>query len=318
MVGLVDEPHPITGGQWATIHRLHITGQPDGIPDHLVLRVAPDAEMAAKEQAVQAAAANRGIATPRVHLTGPVGGPLGGAWAVMDLAPGAPLLTDLGGAAALGHLPQLLGRLPHQLAASMASVHGLDPDPVVGHVRTRAPLVALSVSELWPHLRAGAEAGARPDLAAAIERLAETQPRQDGSVVCHGDLHPLNLIADHDRVTIIDWTGAIVAPPAFDVAFTSLLLRHPPLATPPVLRPLLTVGGALLARRFARLYQRANPSADLTHLDWYAALHAARILGDHATWTRTGDPRARQHPWHLVSPAAAKALTRATGIDVML
>ena len=315
-VGLVDEPRPITGGQWATIRRLCLTGAPDGVPTDLVLRVAPHAEMAAKEQAVQAAVADGGARTPRIYLTGPAGGPLEDAWALMDLAPGTPLLADLDGLAALGRLPQILRRLPRQLADTMAGIHRLDPDPVIDRVRAAAPSVAFAVDELWPHLRAGAEAGARPDLVTAIERLAGAQPPQGPIVVCHGDLHPFNLLAAGPRLTILDWTSALAAPPAYDVAFTWLLLRHPPLATPRALRPALAAGSAVLARRFIRRYQRANPAADLTQLGWYAAVHAARILGDHATWARTGDPRARHHPWHLIAPGAATALSRATGIDI--
>ncbi len=313
-VDTVVEPRPITGGQWATIFELRLTGLPDGVPPNLVLRVAPDPEMAAKEQAVQAAVAQLGVRTPRIHVTGAAGGPLGGAWAVMDFVPGAPLLADLDGVAALRRLPQVLVRLPRQLADTMASIHRLDPNPVSDSVHAAAPSVAFTVDELWPHLRAGAQAGARPDLADAIERLVQTQPPRDRSVICHGDLHPFNLLADGRRLTILDWTAAVVAPPVFDLAFTGLLLRHPPLTTPRALRPALAAGASVLARRFIRHYQRANPTADVTHLDWYTALHAARILGDHATWTRTGDPRARNHPWHLIAPAATLALSHVTGI----
>jgi aminoglycoside phosphotransferase (APT) family kinase protein len=315
-VGLLDEPQPVTGGQWATIRRLCITGTPAGVSGDLVLRVAPHPEMAAKEQAVQEAMARAGLPTPRIHLTGPAGGPLQHAWTLMDLAPGAPLLADLDGVSALGRLPQILARLPRQLADTMASIHRLDPNPILDRVRADAPSVAFTIDELWPHLHAGATAAARPDLTDAIRRLADTQPPPDDLVVCHGDLHPLNLLAAGPRLTIIDWTGAIVAPPAFDVAFTRLLLRHPPLAMPSALRPAINAGAAVLARRFIHRYQRANPSADLTHLDWYTALHAARILTDHATWTRTDDPRAEHHPWHLVAPDAAHALRHATGVDV--
>jgi aminoglycoside phosphotransferase (APT) family kinase protein len=260
--------------------------------------------------------ARAGVPTPHIHLTGPAGGPLQKAWALMDVAPGAPLLADLDGASALRHLPQVLARLPRQLADTMASIHRLDPTPVVDRVRAAAPSVAFTVDELWPHRHAGAFAAGRPDLADAVEQLAEDQPPQAEPVVCHGDLHPLNVLVAGPQLTILDWTGAIVAPPAFDVAFTRLLLRHPPLPTPPALRPVINAGAAVLARRFTRRYQRANPRADLTHLHWYTALHAARILADHATWARTGDPRAQHHPWHLVAPGAARALHRATGIDI--
>ena len=132
-VGLAAEPRPLTGGYWATILHLRLTGIPDGVPDDVVLRVVPDPEMGAKEIAVQVAMAEAGAPTPTVHLTGPAGGPLGDAWAVMDLAPGDPLLAGLDGAAALRDLPRHLARLPAQLADTMAAVHRIDPGPVVRH-----------------------------------------------------------------------------------------------------------------------------------------------------------------------------------------
>jgi len=308
-----EPPRPLLGGQWATIHRLQLDGTADGVPGDLVLRVAPHAEMAAKEHAVQVAAAQAGVPTPRIHLTGPAGGPLGGAWVVMDLAPGAPLLADLDGAAALARLPRILRRMPRQLASTMAAVHRVDPAPVSEQVHAIAPDAAFAVDDLWPHLRAGATAAERPDLLRALDLLAERRPPQDGAVLCHGDLHPLNLLTDGTQVTLIDWTGAIVAPPAFDVAFTALLLCHPPLPAPTPLRPALRASGALLARRFVHHYRQANPTAELTDLDWYTALHSVRILADHATWARADDPRARHHPWRLVAPGAARAVQRATG-----
>jgi aminoglycoside phosphotransferase (APT) family kinase protein len=130
-VRLADEPRPLTGGYWATILRLRLTGAPHRVPDDVVLRVVPHPEMGAKEIAVQAAAAGAGASTPIIHLTGPAGGPLGDAWAVMDLAPGDPLLAGLDGATALRHLPRILARLPAQLADTMAAVHHIDPAPVM-------------------------------------------------------------------------------------------------------------------------------------------------------------------------------------------
>jgi len=156
----------------------------------------------------------------------------------------------------------------------------------------------------------------RPDLARAVDHLADTRPDATDAVLCHGDLHPLNLLADGERITVLDWTGAVLAPPAFDVAFTALLLRHPPLATPPVLRPALAAGAAVLASRFTRRYTRINPTADLTRLDWYTAVHAVRILAEQARWARTRDPLAGHHPWHLMAPGAARELAGVTGVDV--
>ncbi len=315
-VDLAVEPRPLTGGYWAAIFHLRLTGTPDAVPDDVVLRVVPDAEMGAKEAAVQAALAAAGAPTPAVHLSGPAGGPLGDAWAVMDLAPGEPLLGGLDGAAALRKLPRLLTRLPAQLAGVMAAVHRIDPSPVLERVRAAAPTVALSLDELWPHLRAGAELTGRDDLIDALDTLADHPPPPCETVLCHGDLHPFNLLLDREGITVLDWTGALVAPPAYDVALTWLLLRYPPLAAPPALRPVIGAGATVLARRFLHSYRRANPAADLTNLDWYTALHATRVLLDLATWQKAGDPRASGHPWSLIAPGAATELTRTTGIEL--
>lgn len=315
-VDLTVEPRPLTGGYWATILHLRLTGTPDDVPDDVVLRVVPHPEMGAKEGAVQSALAEAGAPTPTVHLTGRAGGPLGDAWAVMDLAPGEPLIAGLDGAAALRTLPRLLARLPAQLADTMAAIHRIDPAPIVERVRAAAPTVALSLDELWPHLRAGAELTGRNDLIDALDTLADHPPPPGETVLCHGDLHPFNLLRDGERISVLDWTGALLAPPVYDVALTRLLLRYPPLAAPPALRPIIAAGATVLARRFLHSYRRANPTADLTDLDWYTALHATHVLIDLAAWKNTGDPRASGHPWHLIAPGAATELTRITGAEL--
>jgi aminoglycoside phosphotransferase (APT) family kinase protein len=315
-VDLAAEPRPLTGGYWATILHLRLSGTPDDVPDDLVLRIVPQPEMGAKEIAVQAALAEAGAPTPTVHLTRPAGGPLGDAWAVMDLAAGDPLLAGLDGATALRGLPRILAQLPAQLADTMAATHHIDPGPVVDRVRAAAPTVALTIDDLWPHLRNGAELTARHDLVDALDTLAERRPTANEAVLCHGDLHPFNLVRDGDRITVLDWTAALVAPPAYDVAYTRLLLRYPPLATPPTLRPIIDAGARALARRFVGRYRHANPAADLTTLDWYTALHATRILLDLTTWQSTDDPRADSHPWTLVAPGATNNLVRITGIEI--
>lgn len=298
--------------------RVAVDGTPDDVPSDLVLRVVPHAEMGAKELAVQRAAAMAGVPTPAVRLTGAEGGPLGGAWTVMDFAPGAPLLAGLDGVAAVRDFPRILRQLAGQLAGTMASLHRIEPQPVIDAVRQAAPSVAFAVDELWPHLRAAAGATGEAGLVAAIDALVASQPDQSDGVLCHGDLHPLNVLVDGDHLTVLDWTGAIVAPPAFDVALTWLLLRYPPLETSAALRPVIGAAGSVLAKRFVSRYRAANPAADLSRLDWYKALHAARVLVDLAAWRRDGDPQAETHPWRLVAPGAADVLGDATGVVIEL
>lgn len=128
---------------------------------------------------------------------------------------------------------------------------------------------------------------------------------------------PFNLLVDPDgSITVLDWTAAAIAPPAFDVALTWLLLRNPPLEAARPLRPVIGVGAAVLARRFLRSYRDTNPSADLRSLDWYLAVHSARVLIDLGLWQRADDPRLASHPWRLVAAGARLAVHRATGISV--
>jgi hypothetical protein len=68
--------------------------------------------------------------------------------------------------------------------------------------------------------------------------------------------------------------------------------------------------------RFVRPDHYANPTADLTNLDWYTGLHATRVLIDLVTWHKTGDPRANAHPWTLIAPGGVTELTRITGIGL--
>jgi aminoglycoside phosphotransferase (APT) family kinase protein len=309
----IKELQPLLGGQWAAMARVRISGAPAGVPEDLVLRVVPEAVMGAKELAVQRAAHAAGVTTPMVQLLGQQGGPLGGAWAVMDLAPGRPLLADLNGAAAIRQLPALLRRLPTQLADTMLAVHRIEPTTVENAVRSAAPGAPLRVEDLWHHLHAASGGPLRT----ALERLWESRPTEGRIVVCHGDLHPFNLLLDEDgMVTVLDWTAALIAPPAYDVAFTWLLLGHPPLAAPAPLRPVIGAGAAVLSRRFLREYRAREPRLDMEQVRWFAGLHACRVLVDLATWRAAGDPRSRSHPWRLVAPGAARALRRATGVRV--
>jgi aminoglycoside phosphotransferase (APT) family kinase protein len=296
------------------MYRLHLNGQPPAVPSDLVFRIAPDAAMGAKELAVQRTVADLGFSTPAVRLCGPVDDDLGGSWSVMDFATGTPPLGDLNGTAAVRRAPALFARLPVQLAAAMAGLHVLDPEPVSAAVRAASPTVAWRVDDLFGHFEAGAEVLGRIDIARAVRKLADTRPSEGATVICHGDLHPFNLLVDHGDVTVIDWTGAIRAEPAFDVAFTTLLLANPPLAAPRPLGAAIRWVGNRLARRFVARYRDLAPHHDLGALEWYGALHGARILVEAAAQKARRD--AGGHPFGALIPTAASALSAVTGVPI--
>jgi aminoglycoside phosphotransferase (APT) family kinase protein len=295
--------------------RAPVRNQPAGVGTEVVVRFAPHRAMGAKEAEVQRAVAAQGFPTPRVWQSGP-DETTGGWWSIMEYCPGASLLAGLDGIAAMRRAPSLLRTLPAQLAETMAALHRLAPEPVTAAVSAAAPEVAWSVGDLLDHLRTGAVAAGRTDVADALDRLAADTPASEGAVLCHGDLHPFNIL-DHDgALTVIDWTGAVVADPCFDLAFTELLLANPPLALPRPLEPVASRAGRLLARRFVAAYGRANPTVSLDRLEWFRALHGARVVIETTNLRGRLGSGVATHPIATVAPAAARSLAAATGVSV--
>jgi aminoglycoside phosphotransferase (APT) family kinase protein len=309
---LAAEPIPLTGGFWASMYRIRLHGQPDTVPDDVVVRIAPHDAMGAKELAVQRTLAAQGFATPRIHLAGGVDAALGGTWSVMDFATGSSPLGELDGLAALRRAPALLRELPRLLAGAMASLHDLDSEPTNAAVAASAPSVAWGVGDLLEHFAAAAKVLERNDLQCAIAQLAARRPPEGPTVVCHGDLHPFNLLVDGDRTTVIDWTAAVRAEPAYDVAFTSLLLANPPLPAPRPLDAVIARVGRVLARRFTNDYLHLAPTPDLSPIGWYQGLHGTRLLLDAAS----NRPTDAGHPFSALADAAAAALEAATSVHV--
>lgn len=310
---VLGEPVPLSGGFWASMYRVPVSGQPEGVAPQLVVRFAPHRAMGAKEAEVQRAIAAAGFPTPPVWLSAP-DGVRGGWWSVMDFSPGSSLLSGLGGVAAIRRAPALLRTLPVQLATAAAALHRLDPAPVSAAVRTAAPTVAWSTAEVIEQLRLGAEAVQRADVVAGLERLVLDQPSTGSSeVVCHGDLHPFNVLERDGALVVLDWTGAVLADPCFDLAFTELLLANPPLPLPAPLRPVGRAVGRRLARRFVAAYAVLRPHTDLGPLPWFRALHSARVLVEAERLRTEHGPTGGGHPFVALAPMAARHLQVASG-----
>lgn len=308
-------PVRLSGGFWASMFRVPVTGQPDGVASEVVVRLAPHPAMGAKEAEVQRALAASGFPTPPVWVSAPDES-RDGWWSVMDFCPGAPLLAGLAGLAVLRRAPSLLRTLPAQLADAAAALHRLDPAPVTAAVQAAAAGVAWSTGDVLRQLRLGAEAAGNADVVAALDALAATQPSAGGEVVCHGDLHPFNVLEREGELVLLDWTGAVIAHPCFDLAFTELLLANPPLGLPGPLRSVGRAAGRLLARRFVASYARANPHVSLNQLDWFRALHSARVLVEAANLRAVHGPGGAGHPFLSVAPAAAAHLSAVAGVAV--
>jgi aminoglycoside phosphotransferase (APT) family kinase protein len=310
-------PEPLTGGFWAELLAFRLTGAPAGFDGDLVARVMPDPAVARKETLVQAEVARRGFPTPQVRAAGRPGDGLGRAFMVMDRAPGTPLLDGLSGASVFTRLPRLAATIPETLAVTMSDLHRLDPGPLRSQLAAGLA-VAPTVADLLEHLRASSKTCGRQDLAGAAGWLAAHPPRAAPEVICHGDLHPFNLLAGPGgAVTVLDWSAALLGPRAYDVAFTSVILTDPPVQVPALLRPVAGAAGRMLARRFAHRYRHHSGAAiDPGSLRWHQALVRLRALVEVAGWGTSERAQRNGHPWLVSGPAFAARLFRLTGVRV--
>ena len=309
-------PEPMRGGFWAELFSFSLANPPGDWPAELVARLMPDPGSARKETIVQRAVAVAGYPTPFVRAAGGPDDGLGMAFMIMDRAPGGPALSGLDGVSPAA-VPRLLRQIPELLAISMARLHALDPGLVRGELE-RLRDVPVTVDALLAVLVRFAGAFGRTDLADAGRWLAAHPPGPAPDVICHGDLHPFNLLADGDRVTVLDWSSALLAPRAHDIAFTSLQLSEPALRVPGWQRPLIRMLGRVLARRFVRRYQRqTGVTAGPGEVRWHQAVVCLRALVEVASWVHAGTAEAHAgHPWLINGPAFARRLSALTGAPV--
>jgi aminoglycoside phosphotransferase (APT) family kinase protein len=307
----------MSGGFWAELVALSLTNPPAGWPAEVVARIMPDPITARKETIVQRGVAAAGFPTPRVHASGDAKAGLGRPFMVMDRAPGAPLLGGLNGREALTSALSLFRRIPEVLASSMAELHRLDPGPIRVELE-QVHNLPVRVDELLNFLGVAAAYYGRSDLVEAARWLTRHPPPPAPEVICHGDLHPFNVLVDGDRSTVLDWSSALLASRAHDLAFTSLLLAEPPLRVPDVLRPVVRGAGAALAQRFIRRYRKlGNISVPADQVRWHQGVVALRALVEVAGWEHNQTAHTHPgHPWFVCGPAFARRVSRLTGSAV--
>jgi aminoglycoside phosphotransferase (APT) family kinase protein len=310
-------PVPLTGGFWAELVAFSLAEPPDGWPHDLVARLMPHANTARKETVMQRAVAAAGFPTPAVRAAGGPDDGLDRAFMIMDRAPGTPLLSGLSASSALRRGRALFSEIPRLLASTMAQLHALDPELVRSQLDgTGAAIV--SVGSMLAVMRERAAEFGRPDLAQAAQWMVEHPARPAPDVICHGDVQPFNVLLDGSRVTLLDWSTAVLAPRSYDVACTALALSQAALEVPGWLRPPVRWIGRRLASRFVRSYERsAGVVLDQGELAWHQAAMCLRALVEMSGWTHAGQQAAHGgHPWLASGPAFAARLTATTGVAV--
>jgi aminoglycoside phosphotransferase (APT) family kinase protein len=309
------EPVRLTGGFWAELLAFSLAEPPPGWPRELVARVMPDVGTARKETIVQAAVSAAGFPTPVVRSSGGPGDGLGHAFMIMDRAAGAPLLPGLTGASALTAGLRQAAQIPEALASVMAALHAIDPQPVREQLGGLGD-IPVTLPEMLNMLRDVAAVCQRHDLSSAARWLIDHPRPPAPEVICHGDLHPFNVLAAGPQLTVLDWSACLLAPRSYDVAFTVSMLSDPPVVLPAPIRILVRRAGRLLAGRFIRRYEaHAAVSACREDVRWHQAVVSLRALTEVAGWVHDGVISSRAgHPWLTSGPALAAHLTSVTGV----
>ena len=225
----------------------------------------PD-QLGEAEAAIAALVSASGLAAPRFVGTRRADGRLGLVFARVD----GPSMLDR-----LTARPWLVDSNARRFAALHAQMHAA---PATG-----LPDYTASLRRAIEHA-AGVLGATRRDAA-----LRRTERLAAGTTVCHGDMHPGNVILAGSGPIVIDWVTAGAGPPEADLARTLFLLTGGtiPDAFPRFQRALITV----LRRRFAQVYLRTYRrlhGVDERQLQlWRLPVLAAR-LGENVEGERDG------------------------------
>jgi aminoglycoside phosphotransferase (APT) family kinase protein len=314
-VRFAEPPVALTGGFDTTILAFRLANAPDAYSAPSVLRLMPaptDGPRVARENAAHTALAAAGFAAPRILLHSFDDRDLGAPFLIMDRLAGQNLWENAFGPQ--GKRSRIFN-FTRVLAKTHADLHGLDPQTFVE---------ALAAAGLNPEdftlagevrrLQERIERAALRALGAGAAWLcANVPPAPATAAICHGDFHPLNIVMDGDGLSgVVDWSQAIVAEPAYDVACTTVLLRFGPADATGMVRMIFERVRSLPIRRYLSFYA-SHRQLDKTHFAYYECVRTLSAL----TYASEASARAA-NPWR--DPRTTTALARyfrdRSGVDV--
>ncbi|MEO6602673.1 MAG: phosphotransferase [Polyangiaceae bacterium] len=159
--------------------------------------------------------------------------------------------------------PWHLRRGARALAELHASIHGCSAPNLPRQADSLRPLIETAE---------GLSRRQRDAALSAVERLPE------GDTLCHGDLHPGNVIDGGDGLVAIDWATAARGDPLVDMSVTGMImgLGELPPGTPWLLRSVLPFARDLVRREYLGRYRVATNARDELRA-WQLPLAAARL-----------------------------------------
>jgi aminoglycoside phosphotransferase (APT) family kinase protein len=241
---------------------------------------------------------------------------LGGAFMVMRRVDGDDLLHDLGLTRMVLQFPKVARRLAAQLSRAAVELHELDPQPLIDRLRD----VGVDVAALGVHARLAeidAAAAGSTGFAELAAWLRSRRPVMTPVVVCHGDIHPFNMLeTGYGSFELLDWTNANLCRREFDVGCTAALLNCAPLDVPRIARAPVRALTTSLSQRFIKAYREQAP-INLDIVEWFETLQYGRCLAEVALAPIKNDgivgPR---HPFRISAPAMIRQVQIITDVTV--
>ncbi len=148
---------------------------------------------------------------------------------------------------------------------------------------TQAQMHAVAAPADLPSQRdnISAKIAAAADLPPALAEfaMAALDALPDGDRLCHGDLHPGNILYGKRGPSVIDWADATRGDPRGDFARTRLILRIGviPETMPALIRRLQVVGRGAFLRLFVRAYRNVSAIDDALVDRWEVVRAADRV-----------------------------------------
>jgi aminoglycoside phosphotransferase (APT) family kinase protein len=192
---------------------------------------------------------------------------LGGVFTVMTRLPGRPLAHEIerivgdgpliARANGLLRLRAILGDIIDAWVDAQIRLHALDPAPLLaavgaGGLDPATVTVEGQLNRIVSTVEQVSLAGLKP----AVDWLYACRPSAAlRPVICHGDFHPLNILAQNGKVTgVIDWVNVVVAPAEMDVGSAIANIATAPFGVPRGLKFALRIIITRILRRYQRTY----------------------------------------------------------------
>jgi aminoglycoside phosphotransferase (APT) family kinase protein len=280
---------PVSGGFDTAIFAFALAGAPSAAGGRLILRLGRGGSYPprfALEALTQNALAEIGYPAPRALFVETDTALLGGPFIVMQRVKGRPLGQEAAGFATgasvvarlanLARLPKTFSAITRTWVETQLRLHTLPTEPLL-RAATEAGIDEhmLTFDGQLARLAATVENDGLSALMPAVSWLKANRPDDRGSAaICHGDFHPLNIMADGGIVTgVIDWANVAIAAPELDVASAVTNIATLPIKVPGAMRLPVRLLIAGLLRRYVGAYRHLRP-LDTASLRYYQVFRA--------------------------------------------